>query len=508
MNQSHLSDTWLDRAIRWLSPGWGAKRIRARAAAGILLKYEAARMDRRLSNWRTTDSSANAEIGPALAQLRQRSRDLVRNNAYATRAVDELVGHMIGTGITAQADLPEGKDSSIAKQINEAWKVWIEECDADGQLDFYGIQRLVAREVVESGECLVRMRPRSSDDGFLVPMQLQIIEADQLDTGKTELTNTGYIIQGVEFDLLGRRIAYWLFPNHPGEVFISHSRSSNSSRRVDAGNILHIYRKDRLQVRGVPWLAPVIVSMRDLDEYCEAELVRKKIEACFSTFVTQPDAGAGPSIGEVQAQDSQIVETVEPGMIRYLRPGEEVTFGVPSGTGNGYRDFMRDIQTRIASGIGITYEQLTGDLSNVNYSSFRAGLLSFRNHIDAFRWLIFIPMFCKPARRWFIDSAYAAGLISARNYRTVWSPPSYGSVDPEKDARAILSRIRMGIQTWEQAVGEEGYDPEEQRAAIRRINEAWDRDGIVLDCDPRWRTKTGSAITGNNEDQASNNQEE
>ena len=227
-----------------------------------------------------------------------------------------------------------------------------------------------------------------------------------------------------------------------------------------------------------------------------AELVRKKIEACFATFVTQPEASEGPALGEVSTSDGQTVETLEPGAIHYLKPGEEVSFAQPSGSGEGYRDFMRDVQTRIASGIGLTYEQLTGDLSNVNYSSYRAGLLSFRNHIDAFRWLTFIPMFCGPVRRWFVDSAFAAGRISRRDYGTEWTPPAYGSVDPERDANALVKRVRSGLLTWPQAVAEEGYDPEEQLLAIKKSNEAFDKAGVVLDCDPRKRTAVGGPVSG------------
>ncbi len=85
--------------------------------------------------------------------------------------------------------------------------------------------------------------------------------------------------------------------------------------------MLHIYEKDREQVRGVPWFAPVIINMRDLDEYAEAELVRKKIEACFAAFVTQPEGAEGPSIGPMRKEDREDVETVEPGMVRYLNAG-------------------------------------------------------------------------------------------------------------------------------------------------------------------------------------------
>jgi lambda family phage portal protein len=495
------AQTWLDRSISWLSPQWGLRRARARSAAGILLSYEAARTDRRTSGWVTTDSGANAEIGPALARVRQRSRDLIRNNAYAANALDELAGQAVGTGIRANA-VAMDSSSRLAKQVNDAWRIWVDECDADGQLDFYGLQDLAVRTVIESGECLVRRRRRFSDDGYRVPMQIQIVEPDYIDTGKTEETKTGRIIQGVEFDLIGRRVAYWLFPDHPGDIAAGYSRASIASRRVPADSILHIYRKKRQQVRGVPWLAPVIIALRDLDEYSEAELIRKKIEACFAAFITQPEGTEPVPIGATESNsEGQMEETLEPGMIRYLRQGEDVKFAVPGGTGQGYREFMRDYQTRIAVGIGLTYEQMTGDLSNVNYSSYRAGMLSFRTRMDQFRWLCFIPMFCNPVRRWFVDSAFAAGLIQARDCPTEWSPPRYGSVDPQKDAAAMLVKVRMGAQTWEQAVGEEGYDPEEQLAAIKRINEAWDRSGIILDCDPRQRTASGAAVNQSNPQQ-------
>ncbi len=207
------SETWLDRAIKWMSPRWGLQRVRARMASSVLMTYEGARTDRRASGWWTADSSANAEIGPALAKLRQRSRDLVRNNAYAARALNELAGLAVGTGITAQAR-PAGSDAQLAKQINDAWKAFVDECDADGQLDFNRLQRLAVRTVVESGECLVRFRPRYADDGFRVPMQIQVLDPDYLDTSLTQETKTGRIVQGWRLAMIAdRRIrtqCYWV----------------------------------------------------------------------------------------------------------------------------------------------------------------------------------------------------------------------------------------------------------------------------------------------------------
>jgi lambda family phage portal protein len=209
----------------------GLRRMRARRAREFIrLAYEGARTDRRTGGWVTTGNSANAEISVAMSKLRERSRDLIRNNAYAARAVAGVVGNAIGTGITAQA---RSGEPDLDRLINASWAEWIEECDADGQLDFYGLQALIARTVFESGECLVRFRQRRESDGLTVPLQLQALEPDYLDHTKTQKTETGYIIQGVEFDLVGRRVFYWLYGQHPGDVVQTgvHGGASLQSRK-------------------------------------------------------------------------------------------------------------------------------------------------------------------------------------------------------------------------------------------------------------------------------------
>jgi lambda family phage portal protein len=490
-----MKTNWLDRTISWISPAAGLRRLRARHAADLVqLAYEGARTDRRTGGWHTTGTSANAEIGPALTKLRERSRDLVRNNAYAARAVAEITGNTIGTGITAQARTGE---PFLDRLINSVWAEWIRQCDADGQLDFYGIQALVTRTVVESGECIVRFRQRRESDGLAVPLQLQVLEPDYLDHTKTQKTDTGYIIQGVEFDLVGRRIYYWLYGQHPGDVVQTGVRgwASLQSVRVPASEVLHIYRKDRPgQVRGVPWLAPVMLTLRDLDEYEDAELTRKKIESCLAAFVTQPQGPDGPSIAPTTTDPAtgRRIEEFQPGMIEYLNPGEEITVSSPSAV-SGYRDYVSAKQAQIATGLQLTYEQLTGDLSRVNYSSYRAGLFSFRNAIEGFRWLTFIPMFCEPVWRRFLSVAYAAGAIPEPGpFNAEWTPPGFGSVDPYKDAMATLARLRMGTLTLRQAIAEYGYDPDEQLEQIAEINRMLDERGIVLDCDPRHMTQSGA----------------
>jgi len=484
--------TWLDRAIGYFSPAAGLRRARMRRAMDAILAYEGAKTGRRTDGWITTGASANAEVGAAMVKIRERARDLVRNNPFAARAISAIVCNAVGTGIVPQA---RSGVAELDRYVDELFARWSGECDADGRLDFFGLQALVTRTIVESGEVLVRLRDRRPEDRLSVPLQLQVLEPDLLDQTKTEPTKSGgYIIHGVEFDAIGHRVAYWLFPQHPGEVGII-SKPRLTSQRVEADSVLHIYRKDRPgQVRAVSWFAPIVLKMRDLAEYEEAGLVRKKVEACFAAFVTQPEGAEGPTVAPTTTENGKRIETLEPGMIEYLKPGEGVAFGAPSGV-QGYADYKRSQLHDIATGLDLTYELLSGDLSQVNYSSIRAGLLEFWRAIDVFRWHVLIPAFCSPVWARFIERGTLARAIPAPEGREIeigveWTPPAYQSVDREKEAKADLLEIRMGTKTLKQAIAEKGSDPNKQLAEIAEINEALDDLGIVVDCDPRKAAKS------------------
>jgi lambda family phage portal protein len=323
--------------------------------------YEGAKPGRRTEGWVATGSGANAEIGPALGRLRDRSRDLVRNNPYAAKAVTALVSNMVGTGLMPRA---VAEDAGVAARADRLWTAFAAAADADGLTDFAGLQALIARSLVESGEVLVRLLERRSEDGLPVPLQLQVLEADHLDSLRTgALGDGGHILQGVEFDALGRRRAYWLFPAHPGEA----RGGALVSSRIPARHVLHLFERLRPgQVRGVPWFAPAMLKLRDLDAYDEAELVRKKIEACFAAFVT--GVQDEETLGRARIEpDGTRVETFEPGMIEYLEPGRDVRFAAPAASG-GYAEYLRLQLHAVAAGVGLTYELMTGDLSQVNYS--------------------------------------------------------------------------------------------------------------------------------------------
>lgn len=172
--------------------------------------YEGAKVTRRTSGWYAPSTGPNAEIQGDLVTLRNRHRSLVRDNPWAKRARDAIVNNVIGAGIVTQWSSPSRQ---------QRWRDWWEstECDADGLTNGYGLQALVMRTLVESGEVLVYRRRRCGPRGR-VPLQLQVREPDYLDHSRNEaLPEGGRITQGVQFDAQGRRVGYWLFLDHPGE---------------------------------------------------------------------------------------------------------------------------------------------------------------------------------------------------------------------------------------------------------------------------------------------------
>lgn len=279
--------------------------------------YEGGGAGRRHAGWRSTRADANTVIGPALALLRERARDLVRNSPYAESALSTIADHAVGEGIIAKpvpADL----------RAREAWKRWAEStaCDADGRHDIYGLQKLVMRTVVESGEVLVRRRLRRPTDGLPLPMQLQVLEPDYLDTQKDSLGMLGgpRIVQGVEFDAIGRRVAYWLFPEHPGSAY----GSIPTSVRVPAENVLHVFRVTRAgQVRAPSWFAPVLLKFRDFDEFDDATLMKQKIAACLAVLTSDVD-GTAPPLGTADDTTEPGIDSLEPGMALNIPPGRSV----------------------------------------------------------------------------------------------------------------------------------------------------------------------------------------
>lgn len=488
----------LDRAIAAIAPGWAAERLRHRLQFEALRGYAAARNSRRTKSIRGTAGSGNAETEADLPRLRNSARKLVRDNPYAAAGLDVLVGYQVGYGITVRSN---SGDPALDRLWNTAFAAWSRRCDMGGRLDFAGLTAQAARTRSESGEVLGRHMALSRRDaaarGLDVPYAVHVFEPDHLDPPSLRVATD--ITQGIERDVYGRPVAYWLTERHPGDTTLQGILAVDIPKRIPAAEVLHMHRVHMArpgQLRGVPDLAPVMTRLASLDEFEDAIIEQAKISACLAAFVRSP-AGAGLGPLEKANADSTPDErraTMAPGMIERLLPGEEVTMGTPPPMA-GVDVLPRHTLRAIATGLGLTYDLLTGDLTGANYSSLRAGRLTVRRTIERDQWLMLIPMWCEPIARRFTAAAQMAGVLPDRagEWPLEFGPPPFPFVDPLKDALAIKAQLRMGLMTWGQAVAEAGWDPRQQAEKIAEWNAVLDDAGIILDGDARRTGGTGGA---------------
>ncbi|MGZ5302520.1 MAG: phage portal protein [Bacteroidia bacterium] len=469
---------FIDRLISAISPEAGYRRIQYRKALSLLgRRYEGAANGRRTSGWVATSTSANAEIHTALTFLRNRSRDLVRNNGYAKKAVTEIANNLVGTGIVPTPIL-ESKPQS--KKLKAAFKAWADstDCDYDGHLNYYGIQWLAALTMAESGEVLIR---KHIVPDMEIPLQLQVLEPDFVDTTKynDRTSDGGYIYYGVEFNAKNQVVAYWLWPNHPGDQL----QYNLTSVRVPATELIHLFKKERPgQFRGVPFGHAAMLRLKDLDDFEDTQLIRQKIAACFTAFRRKTNVVPIPGVADSSNPDR--LEKLEPGVIEDLAPGEDIAFASPPDAGANYDPYVKSVLRVIAAAYGIDYVTLTGDLTAVNFSSGRMGWLQFNRNITVLQWNTFIPTVCNKTWQWFMKMAFLKGVVKTEVVPAQWTTPKREMIDPTKEGEAQKAAVRAGFMSWQEVVRENGYNPEEVLQQHVQDRADFKNAGLIFECDP------------------------
>jgi lambda family phage portal protein len=482
----------LDKAIFAVMPVYGVKRMAARRAAEVIRNYEAAAKNRRTSHWGHSSGSANAEIELSIESLRNVSRSMVRNNTYAFQAINTLATNVVGTGIRPNITVL-GENEPLLNKVKKYWKDWAEktECDFYRSLNFYGIQELSARGMFESGECLIVRRKMQSREGGVLPMKLQILEADFLDTHKTtdKIGSGNYITNGIEYNAKGQRVAYWLFSEHPG----NRTGYYSVSERYLESDVIHLYRQLRPgQERGVPAGVSAFVRLNDFDDYENAELMRQKIASCYVAFV---HGGTDGLPGVEDPTDPKEPRTkLAPGIIEHIDAGKQVTLSSPPTT-NGQDGFSRQTLRGAAAGYELTYEQLSGDLSNVNFSSGRMGNIEQSKKTVNIQLNVFIPKVCERVFAWFLEAVFLKESLAINQITCDWTAPRREMIDVTKETQAIIDQILAGITSWDEAVREQGWNADDLALSIQKSQERFKKLGITVLSDA---SNPAATMSGNN----------
>jgi lambda family phage portal protein len=470
----------LDKIVTAINPTAGMRRLQARGMMAFYGAYTGARRDRRgTREWFTSRGNADADTLLDLWELRARSRDLVRNAPIATGAVNTVVANAVGTGLTLQPtpDLAalgwtDKRGAKWIAEVESEFKLWADsfDCDVTRTQNFSGMQDLALRSTLESGDVFALL-PFVSRDHSPYSLAVQLLEADRvrnplgaMEGGKIDGSNNR-CWSGVEVDMAGAPVSYIIMRQHPGALnpagqdLYKWDRVAAFGQKTGRRNVLHIFDRRRPeQKRGVPYLAPVIETLKQLDRYTEAEIMAAVISSMFTVFVKtdtgQDGIGQAPEAAPSNQPNAEL--KMGTGSILDLRPGEDVSFADPKRPNPVFDSFVQSIFRQIGVSLEIPFEVLVKHFT-ASYSAARAALMeAWRFYLN--RRTFISAYFCQPIYEAWMEEAVALGRISApgffgdpmirRAYLSAeWIGDAPGTIDPKKEVEAATGRVALGISS-------------------------------------------------------------
>jgi lambda family phage portal protein len=496
--------TLRQRIARWIAGPVGTA-----PAVGVRL-YANARQNHRTGGFGISgDSSADNELTGSLPQLRARSRQMVRDSSYAKRAKMIVVNNVIGTGVALQAQVKATR-GNLAQAVNDAieaaWWEWMraQQCHTGGTLHFYDLERAALGQVFDAGEVIIR-KHRMRMGGSAVSLALELVESERIASNVAQIVPAlgNGLRMGVEVDTFQRPVAYWISRLHPGDARFNNGQP-NQYERVPASEVFHLKLTDRWpQTRGEPWMHTVLRKLDDMNEYSAAEVQAARDSAfTFGTIETTPnpdgppplaDSGAGTGNGSEQSPPTFNIES---SVIHQLDPGETLKYHTPTRPNTAIDPFLRYMLREVAAGVGVSYESLSRDYSQSNYSSSRLALLDDR---DCWRVLQqwWVRSFREPLHREWLSTAVMSRAISAitveafandslRYEGARFKVRGWSWIDPAKEVAAYKEAERAGYITKTQVVQQtaNGMDFEDVLNERKRELEMLEEADIVTDTVP------------------------
>lgn len=458
--------------------------------------FDAGQVTRLTASWTTSSNSINQDIYRNLRTLRARSRDLCYNNDYAKKFLQMTSTHVVGpAGFKLQVQVKNNKgdlDQEVNTAIETAFLEWARNgvCDVTGKLSFVDIQHLAIKAVARDGEALIRkVYGKINLFGFA----LQVLDIDRLDIERNEELSNGNIIKmGVEVTSYGRPVAYHLLSKHPGDSTYWTAQGAQYDR-VSALDIYHIFSPDRPeQTRGLPWLHSAMLRLQNIGGYENAAIIAAQVGASKMGFFKKTDGEADPvDLADDVDEEGNFITEADAGQFPVLPTGYEFQAFNPDYPHAMYGEFIKAALRGVAAGIGVSYNTLSNDLENVNFSSIRSGTLEERDN-----WMVI--------QNWFAENLHddvfstwlkhallrgkivtAAGtVLSLTQYEkydvAVWRGRRWQWVDPRADVEANTNAVNNGLKSRTGVIAEMGGDIVEVWDQLKAESEMAKQKGIVL----------------------------
>jgi len=453
--------------------------------------YSGAGTNRLLSNFIQTSKSADTEIKQSLRVLRNRSRDLARNNAYARRFINVYTDNVIGAkGVHLQVRSrdPNGALDSFANNtIETRFKEWGVKCTSDEKLGWIDCQRLFAETYARDGEVLIRLIKNFDNPHRFA---IEFIESDFLDHDlNQQLSNGNQIRMGVEVNKFGKPVNYHLLKLHPNDDLVVSPYTGEKYNVVPANEIIHYYHQERPhQTRGIPPLASCLRDLKMLDGYMEAELVAARVGASKMGFFKSADADS--YTGEDKTNTNNPVMSAEPGTFEQLPTGTDFQTFDPQHPTTAFKDFTKSIIRSIASSLNVSYNTLANDLESVNYSSIRQGALEERNYFQCEQYKIIRNFHDVVYAKW-LEMVLLTDLLNglpaskfSKFNQPIWRARGWQWIDPKKEVEALRVGVENGFLSHQDVQAGYGRDVEDVFSQIQSDKELAEKFGIQLAFEP------------------------
>jgi lambda family phage portal protein len=458
--------------------------------------FEGASGNRLTLDWIAPILSPDQEFRGNARLLRGRGRELVRNNPIAKHFLNLLATNVIGaTGIRYRARVRnnDGKLNRLFnRKIEASFKEWSKKgnCTVDGKHSLRAFDDLVLRTVAMDGEGFVQMVSGFNNKwGFA----LKLIDADQVDHNFSRAPERGSneIRLGVEVNADGKPVAYYINPGHPSDYGGSLLRT-----RVPAEQIIHVMDPYRVnQTRGITWFHPVMVTLKMLHGYHEAELVAARVGAAKAGFFEYTDAATALAEYDSPNPDTPLRMEANAGVYEKLPPGLKFVANNSDHPAQAFENFIKANVRLVASGVGASYNSLANDLQGVNYSSLRSGLLIERDH-----WCVTQQWYIEDSKQPVFDAWLPMALLSgalvldsrdpARFSEGAWLPRGWRWVDPLKDSQGAIIDIASCLDSPQRIVAERGDDIEEILEEREEFEKMCKEHSITVNLNPPSRPST------------------
>ncbi len=448
----------LDKIITAINPRAGYERQAWREA----MRFYDAGPGGRDKGWMPVNAAAQQTDRAARDLIRAKSRDLERNSDIGEAMVDAFERNVIGTGIRLQAKIKNEdgtENEALNTKIEELWRDWSRPryCDTSGQQSFQEMQAMAIRRLLYDGGILFIKVYTGGKYSF----RLQAKEVDELDTSIIkQKPDGGKIVDGIEFDPYGKPIAYYFRRYTVDGYYLG------ESERIPADRVIFLWEKKRpTQIREISPMARTLDRIRDMNEYMTAISVKERVLACLSVFIKKNNPGTFGRGVTIDKQSGYQERMLAPGMIQELNAGEDVVVVNPSGQASNAKDFIVTQQRLAGSGQGLSYEVVSRDMSQVNYSSARQGLLEDQKTYSKYQQFI-IEHFCQEVYSSFLISIVLNGLIEIPDFwnqkekylRHEWITPGWSWIDPLKEVSANMNAVKNNFDTLSRICGERGLD--------------------------------------------------